>query len=153
MHPPLKGAHIGMTNPGSPAVRELACQLLEREMAQTTEMAGLGAAMQRACAGVSERLRRSVGDDGYAALLARAIARTEGQQPVLKNIRRDDAAGIHLDVVTAVDDHGATVVRAGLESLLAAIFEILSDLIGVDMMRSLVDYDDSPIRLNGADDE
>lgn len=134
-----------MTNPGSPAVRELACQLLEREMAQTTEVAGLGAAMQRACAGVSERLRRSVGEDGYAALLARALARTEAERPVLKNIRRDDAAGIHLDVVTAVEDYGLTVVRVGLESLLAAIFEILGDLIGVDMMRNLLEYDDSPI--------
>lgn len=143
MPPPLNGAHIGMTNPGSPAVRELACQLLEREMAQTTEEAGLGAAMQRACAGVSERLRRSVGEDGYAALLARALARTEADRPVLKNIRRDDSAGIHLDVVTATDDYGVPVVREGLESLLTALFEILSDLIGVDMTRSLLDHDDA----------
>jgi hypothetical protein len=143
-----------MTNPGSPAVHELARQLLEREMVQTTEAAGLGAAMQRACAGVSERLRRSVGEDGYAALLARALARSEAEQPVLKNIRRDDAAGIHLDVVTAVDDYGATVVRAGLESLLAALFEILSGLIGVDMMRSLLEYDEPLIPpVKGADHE
>ena len=132
-----------MTSPGSPAVLELACQLLDRETSTTTEAAGLGAAMQRACARVSDRLGRSIGEDGYAALLARALARTEAERPVLKNIRRGEAAGIHLDVVTAVDDCGATAVRAGLESLLAALFEILSDLIGVDMVRSLLDHADS----------
>jgi hypothetical protein len=133
-----------MTSPGSPAILALAWQLLERETSNTTEAAGLGAAMQRACTGVSDRLRHSIGEDGYAALLARALARTEAQRPVLKNIRRDGPAGIHLDVITAVDDYGATVVRAGLESLLATLFEILGELIGMDMVRSLLDHDDSP---------
>jgi hypothetical protein len=143
-----------MTSPGSPAVLELACQLLERETSNITEAVALSAAMQRACDGVSERLRRTVGEDGYTALLARAFARTEAERSVLTNIRRDDAAGIHLEVVAAVNDHGATVVRAGLESLLAALLEILSELIGVDMVRSLLDYDDSPEpQVNGKDNE
>ena len=143
-----------MTTPGLPWARELACHLLENETVDTTEVAVLGAAMQRACVGVSERLRRSIGDDGYRALLARAIARAENDRPVLKRIRRDDPAGIHLDVASAVEDHGATIVRAGLESLLAALVEILSDLIGADMVRSLLDRDAIPERkVNGVDDE
>lgn len=133
-----------MTTPESPAARELARQLLERETAGTTEVAGHGAAMQRACARVTETLRRAVGQDGYSALLVRALARTQSEQPVLKEIRRNDEAGIHLDVVAAVEDHGAATVRAALESLLAALVDILSDLIGADMVRSLLDHDDSP---------
>lgn len=132
-----------MTTPESQAARELARHLLERETAGTTETGRRGAAMQRACTRVSETLRRSVGEDGYSALLARALARTESEQPVLKGIRRGDAVGIHLDVATAVDGHGAASVWTALESLLAALVDILGDLIGVDMVRSLLDHDDS----------
>jgi hypothetical protein len=132
-----------MTIPGSPAAREMARQLLERETAGTTDVAR-GAAMQRAWTRVAETLRRSVGEDGYSALLARALARLEAEQPVLKDIRRSDASGIHLDVAATVEGHGAATVGAALESLLAALVEILSDLIGADMVLNLLDHDDHP---------
>jgi hypothetical protein len=61
----------------------------------------------------------------------------------LKDIRRSDAAGIRLDVVPAVDGHGVATVRAALEALFAALVDILSDLIGTDMVRNLLIYDDS----------
>jgi hypothetical protein len=138
-----------MTSPESPAARELARHLLERETAGATEAAKLGAAMQRAYARVSETLRRSVGEDGYSALLSRALARTESEQALLKEIRRNDAAGIHLDVAAAVEGHGPATVAAALESLLTALVEILSDLIGADMVRNLLDHDDSPQALGG----
>jgi hypothetical protein len=137
-----------MTTPESPAARELARQLLERETGGVTEGAWLGAAMQRACARVSDNLRCSVGEDGYHALLARALARTEPAQPVLKHIRRTDAAGIHLDVAPAVEGHGPVAVEMALESLLAALVDILGDLIGADMVRNLLIYDDSPCTLD-----
>jgi hypothetical protein len=105
--------------------------------------------MQQAYTRVSETLRRSVGEDGYNALLSRALARTESEKTLLKEIRRNDAAGIHLDVAAAVDGHGAATVAAALESLLAALVEILSDLIGADMVRNLLDHNDSPQALGG----
>lgn len=138
-----------MTTPESPAARELARQLLERETGGVTEGAALGTAMQRTCVRVADNLRRSVGEDGYHALLARALARTESAQPVLKHIRRTDAAGIHLDVTPAIDGHGSLAVGMAVESLLAAIVDILSDLIGADMVRNLLIYDDSPRTLDG----
>jgi hypothetical protein len=131
-----------MTTPGSPAAREMARQLLEHETAGATEGGRLGAAMQRAWTRVAEILRRSVGEDGYSALLARALARAESQQPVLKDLRRPDALGIHLDVAAAIEDHGAARVGEAVESLLAALVDILSDLIGADMVRNLLDHDD-----------
>jgi hypothetical protein len=100
-------------------------------------------AKARELARVSENLRRSVGEDGYGALFARAVAPTESEQSVLTDIRRSDAAGVHLDVVTAAQRHGTATVRAAVESLLAALLDILSDLIGADMARSLLDHDDS----------
>jgi predicted ArsR family transcriptional regulator len=48
-----------------------------------------------------------------------------------------------LDVVTAVQLHGAANVGAAVESLLAALLDILSDLIGADMARALVEHDGS----------
>ncbi len=133
----------------SAKARQLARELLEHETAGATEVVRFGSAIQRACTRVSENLRRSVGEDGYNALFARAVARTECDQPVLTDIRRSDAGGVHLDVVTAVQRHGAATVGAAVESLLAALVDILSDLIGADMARSLLDHDDSPRALAG----
>jgi hypothetical protein len=138
-----------MTTPVSSAARAMARQLLEHEEGGATE-AGLGATMQRASTRLADNLRSSVGEDGYSALLVRALARTESDHPVLKDMRRTDAVGIHLDVVGGVEGHGAAAVGAALESLLAALVDILSDLIGADMVRSLLDRDDLPrARRNG----
>jgi hypothetical protein len=131
-----------MTTPESPPARELARHLLEGDTAEMTEVAAAGASMHRAYARVAENLRRSVGEDGYRALLARAFARTEREQPVLKHIPRGDAAGTHLDIVSAVEGHGIVAVGTALESLVAALVEILSELIGADMVRNLLVYDD-----------
>src|SRR5438067_12064538 len=128
MFPPFRGAHIGMTSPGSPAAREMARHLIERETAGAAEAAELGAAMQRVFTGVSEKLRRSIGDDGCHALLARALSSAQTEQPVLKDIGRIDTAGIHLNVATGVEGHGVAAVRLALESLLSALVDILSDL-------------------------
>jgi len=139
-----------MTTPVSPAAREMARQLLERERGRATEAAGLGATMQRASTRVANNLRSSVGEDGYSALLVRALARTQSDHPALKDMRRTDPTGIHLDIVGCVEAHGAAAVGAALESLLAALVDILSDLIGADMVRSLLDHDDLPrARRNG----
>ena len=133
-----------MTTSESLAARAMARQLLQSEMAGATDVAGPGAVMQRACTRVAENLRLSLGEDGHSALLARALARTESDHPVLMDIRRADPAGIHLDVVGAVEGHGAAAVGSALESLLAALVDILSDLIGADMVRSLLEHDDLP---------
>src|SRR5437868_11481789 len=123
---PDRGAQIGMTGPRSPVALELARHLLERETSDTADAARAGVAMQQAYTRISENLRRSVGEDGYRALLARALARTASDQPVLKHIPLGDASGIHLDVVTAVEGHGSAAVGTALESLVAALVEILS---------------------------
>lgn len=133
-----------MMTPEAAAARDLARRLLERETAGAAEASRFGAAMQRAWIRVSDTLRRSVGEDGYNALLSRALARTERSQPVLKDIRGHESVGIHLDVVTAVERHGMGTVREAVESLLTALIDILSELIGADMVRNLFDHDENP---------
>jgi hypothetical protein len=131
-----------MTILGSPESRQMARHLLERELDGVTDEAAVGAAMQRAYGRVSENLSRSVGEDGYAALLARALTRAQPEQPVWNHIRRVDAGRIHLDVAAGVSGNGAKAVDQALESLFAALVDILSDLIGADMVRNLLDLDE-----------
>lgn len=119
--------------------------MLEREADDAADAAhGDGAAMQRAFARLSENLRRSVGEDGYGALLGRAAASTESEPPVLTVIPRSDATGIDLDIAGAIEGHGAVAAGAALESLIAELVAILSDLIGADMARNLLDHEVSP---------
>jgi len=65
----------------------MARQMLAREIGGADEPAAITAAMQRALMRVSANLRRSVGDDGYNALVARAIARTQPAHPAVIELR------------------------------------------------------------------
>jgi len=129
--------------------REVARQMLERDVAGVTEGEPRGAALERTFARVSGNIRRTVGEDGYAALLARALVTTASNETVLSVIPRLDATGVDLDIASAVETHGVSVAGASLESLLAALVDILSDLIGEDMARTLLDHDASPQRPAG----
>jgi len=136
-----------MSTPGSErgSSREIARQMLERDAAGATPDR-LGDALERTFTRVSGNIRRSVGEDGYAALIARAAVTTISDERVLTVIPRPDAMGIDIDIATAVEAHGVLAVGASLESLLAALVDILSDLIGEDMARTLLDHDGSPQR-------
>src|SRR5689334_7335169 len=113
-----------MSIPEAATARDLARELHEPEMASATDAARLADAMQRVCIHISEKLRRSVGDEGYVALLEHVVAAMEhDHRVVLKDIWRTDAAEIHLHVASAVESRGAATVNAALESLLAALHE------------------------------
>ena len=131
-----------MTIHGSAESRQMARHLLEREIAGLTEEAAVGAAMQRAYGRVSENLSRSVGEDGYTALLTRALTLVQPDQPVWKHIRHADAGRIRMDVAAGVRGHGAQAVDQALEALFVALLDILSDLIGADMVRNLLTHDE-----------
>jgi hypothetical protein len=124
----------------------MARRMLDRDAAGATEAERLSLALERTFARVSGNIRRSVGEDGYAALLARAVVTTESDESVLVVIARADAMGVDLDIATAVEAHGVRAVDASLESLLASLVDILSDLVGEDMARNLLDHDGSPQR-------
>jgi hypothetical protein len=101
-----------------------------------------GAAMQRACDRASENLRRSVGEDGYNALLARVLRATEALHPALLAIRRVGDDGIRMDgIVATVETHGLPAVTLALEEFFTALIDILSGLIGADMVPNLLGLD------------
>jgi hypothetical protein len=131
-----------MTRPESSSARDIARQLLARSIADSGQPKDVAVAMQRVCTRASDNLRSSVGDDGYNALLVRSLRRTEGEHPILADIRRISDTGIHLDgVVASAETHGLPAVTAALEALLAALVDILSGLIGADMVLNLLDND------------
>src|SRR5687768_6646290 len=109
----------------------MARQLLGRETVQISEPAKTGAALERTLARLSANLRRAIGDDGYTALLARAIAQTQTEHPALSEIRADGPLVLPSDGLTArtgADD--IHLVSAAFESLLASMIDVLSGLIG-----------------------
>ena len=131
-----------MTTRPSKAALDLARQLLDRETAGTLEAGETAAAIERTLARVSENLRRSVGDDGYTALLARAVAQTQTEHPALKDVRGDGSLVFPIDGRTAdVGTHDVKVVYAAFESLLGSIVDMLSGLVGADMVLNLLDPD------------
>ena len=130
--------------------REIARHILARDAGGAAEVERLGVALERTFTRVSANMRRSVGEDGFAALLARAVLTTELDESVLNVIPREDAMGIDLDIAGAVAAHGAGAVAASLESLLAGLIDIISDLIGEDMARNLLDHDGAPRKPGGS---
>ncbi len=131
-----------MTNPEFSPARDIARQVLSHAVAGARHPRDISAALQLACTRTSENLRRAVGDDGYDALLSRALRRAEPKHPALAAIRHNYDRRISLDGVAAsVDTYGLPAVTAALEALFEALADILSGLIGADMVLSLLDYD------------
>lgn len=137
-----------MTSLQSSTAREMARQLLARRPAGGDDPTAIAAALQGVFTRVSENLRRAVGDDGYNALLARALTRAQAEHPALNGIRRVGDADVHLDgLVARVDTYGLPAVTAAVESLLAALVDILSGLVGADMVMNLLDSSSPPRQL------
>jgi hypothetical protein len=94
------------------------------------------AASERVCRGLS----RSLGADGFAALLTRAILQAEVAHPLLRDIRvgRGDEV-----ILGGLDDlvaqHGSENVDAALESMLTTMLGLLGRLIGDDMVPRLLE--------------
>ena len=123
--------------------RDMARQLLARETGGADQPDTVAAAIQRLCTRLSDNLRQAVGDDGYNALVARVLRRTEPEHPVLTEIRRVADSSIYLDRVSAgVESHGVAAVQTAIESLLATLIDVLAGLIGADMVLNLLDHDD-----------
>lgn len=131
----------------------MAKRLLARETAGVVDHAALATGLERVCTRVSANLRRSVGDDGYTALLARALRITEPEHAVLTSIRRLDGEGISLDAFAEhLASHGDQAVTAALEALLTSLIDLLGSLIGADLVWGLL-ADDSPLPQPDSDKE
>ena len=101
--------------------------------------------LQRTCTRLADNLRDTVGADGCAALLTRALAHTDTAHPALKTVWRQDGREIHLDgVAAAMDMHGQAAVTAGVDAMMATLVEVLGRLIGEDMAIRIIDLGADP---------
>jgi hypothetical protein len=120
--------------------RTLARQILARGIVGADAPEAIGEGLQRACARVIANLCQSVGDDGCQGLMARGLTLTEGEYPVLADLfRRGHACPDPDEMRSAVARHGVASVTTALEVLLAVLVDILSGLVGEDMVRNLLD--------------
>jgi len=122
---------------------EIARRILRRDQSTLREGTSdaSGVALQRSFLRFADALRESLGDAGSAALLARALARTEVAHPALKDLRQLGDHAIRLDDIAAcIEGHGIEDVAAGVEALIVAVVDVLTRLIGEDMTIRLLDH-------------
>lgn len=111
----------------------------------TTDPEVVAVGLRKTCARISNALRNTLGNDGCSALLARALARTEGQHPLIADLRQSGEGHISFDgLVASVDEHGIGPVSAAIEAMLAALVDILVRLVGEDMTIRLTTADAAP---------
>ena len=90
-----------------------------------------------------DALQRSMGAAGCAELVARAFARSEETNPILKVLREAGGDCTRLDdIASSVATHGREAVTAAITALLTAVIDILTRLIGEEMATQLVTGDD-----------
>lgn len=120
-------------------VRELTRRLVAREAAQG-DAPDIAAAAYAACERAYRALSRWLGANGSHALFTRALAQTQAEHLLLRDIRVRTRSESGLEGVTeSIQVHGAAAVAAGLESLLVALLELLGRLLGEDMAARLVE--------------
>jgi hypothetical protein len=131
-----------MSSPEPSTARDMARSLLAGLVDANDSDKDAATAVQRVWARATERLRGAVGDDGYHALLGRALQRAQAQHPVLLEIRQIVDGTIDRNAIeAAAEKHGFSVVRAAIEGLLTEVIDILSSLIGADMVLNLLEND------------
>src|SRR5687768_2293420 len=128
-----------MTEPARSA-RELVTLITAREGRKpnpAADAAAVNAALER----VSAELTRWVGPDGSRALLIRALGRAQTSHPVLSSVSiPNESRPILQGLSAAIDSGGAGPVAAGLETMLVALFELLSRLMGDALLQRLAEH-------------
>lgn len=133
------------TNPARMSVREGERRMTEAHNRDPVEQESPGSpatSLEYRCRQITASLRETLGPDGSAALIGRALAACEPQHPVVKLLRGGDGREIGLDgVSTAVGQHGLQETEAAVDAMIASLAGILGRLIGDDMAMRLLDLD------------
>ena len=119
------------------AAAETALRLWQNHDARGSAGDDVAARAALLCTQLDSGLSRWVGVVGYHALLDRALGLTRPAHPALANVscRVGDTASLE----SAIRDHGAESVAAGMIALLESLTELLGRIIGEDLAAHLVD--------------
>lgn len=128
-----------MTKP-APAV-EAARRLWSRDGLDANAPEDVSAAADRICRSLRTGLGRWIGDDGYRALLRRAIEQERAKHPVVTELPWHD--GTPGQSRAAAGAHGAPAVRDGVLAVTASLIGFLSRVVGENMAVQLVEQTSS----------
>ena len=119
------------------AAAETALRLWHHKDARGAAGDDVAARAAHLCTQLDAGLSRWVGAVGYRAILGRALSLTRPAHPALTNLscRTDDTESLE----SAIRDHGAQPVAAGMIALLESLIELLGRIIGEDLATHLID--------------
>jgi hypothetical protein len=122
------------------ATREIARRLINRRGVDQAGSRSAAQAAAAACDHLYWDLSRWVGLDGCQALFTRALTQARADHPVLEQIRLSTKSDRHLDGVSeTIKTHGDGATAESVESVLVALIELLTRLIGNEMVTRLVE--------------
>jgi hypothetical protein len=119
----------------TPIARDLARRLIDREPVRQDATDPAAAAAHAACEKVFRNLSRWVGPLGSTTLFTRALLSAQRQHTDLKDVRINaDTTPRPHEVGDVVQTRGSNVSAAALQAVLVELIEVLSRLIGVDVV-------------------
>jgi hypothetical protein len=118
------------------SARDLARQILDRDLAavETTTAAGAAAAAELVFHRLADNLVRWVGSDGSQALFTRARSLAQARNLNVKMVPPPARSALFLDALAANSKpHDTEAVMEGAVTILAALLELLTRLVGDDL--------------------
>lgn len=126
-----------MPPPEIPAARRIARRLVDA--GKSGESASRTSAAVIACNQLYRNVSRWVGSDGCHALFTRAFSQVRTSYPVLEKIQLRAGSDPYIEESTeAIEAVAAPATAEALETIIAAVIELLGRLIGDDMAIKLV---------------
>ena len=121
------------------SARTLAGEILAGELDGARSAAETAAAAERVFQRLSENLVRWVGADGSQALFARARSLAQTRSDALRVIPPPARSALFLDALAANSEpHDAAPVIEGAMTILTALIELLTRLVGQDLALKLL---------------
>ena len=121
------------------SARELAHQILARDLAGVKTPIATAAAAERAVQRLANNLVRWVGPEGSQALFTRALVLAQAQNRALKVVPPPARSALFLDALaSSAEPHDADLVTDGVMLILTTLVELLTRLIGDDLAAKLV---------------
>jgi hypothetical protein len=132
-----------------PGFCEVAEWLLTREAGEGQGEGQLAAAAERVCRKLEAAQREVIGDEGYAAILARAQRLAQAERPYLARLEHGEGAECLACLPDALAGLDLAEARRGLAGLFARALQVSSSLISTQIVLGQVErtWPDLPQRL------
>lgn len=125
--------------PTTPAARDVARRLLSRAT-EGADSSALVEAVERMWASIGGGLGRWFGPYGALALVSRALARAREDDPSLADVTATIVPSLQVSGLAEITRaHGAEATIQGAVAMLAALVELLGQLVGYDVATNILE--------------